>query len=169
MDTIAKHSKRLTEKFRERDNAEEIIASAKKLARLILQNEELHLRHRKAMIKNILWWISEAHGKYSTRYRSKAVVALALSEPNSAEKVQHEHVFPRARIADQMLREKDELLGDSERLDRLLSSTVGCVVLASEHRQLDNHAEGWQRYTKVPVLDMSTVPPTAVQTNSASV
>ena len=168
MDTIAKHSKRLTETFSKRDNAEEIIASAKKLAVLVLQNEELHLRHRRAMIKNILWWISEAHGKYTTQYRSKAVVALALSDPTSTEKVQHEHVFPRAKVADQMLKEKDALLRAPAKLDQLLSSTVGCVVLASEHRQLDNHAEGWRRYAKVPVLDMSTTPPTEVPTTGVS-
>ena len=93
MDTIAKHNNRLTAQFVQRTNSAEIIASAKKMVALVLESEELHMRHRKKMLKEVLWWISEADGKYTARYRSKAVVALAQEDPKSTEKVQHEHVF----------------------------------------------------------------------------
>ena len=162
MDTIAQHNKRLTGQFIRRANSAEIIASAKKMAALVLRSEELHMRHRKKMLKEVLWWISEADGKYAARYRSKAVVALAQSEPQSTEKVQHEHVFPRAKVADTLLKRRSEWLTSPSELESILDDTVGCVVLASEHRALNDKAEGWKRYAKVPVWDMSTVPPTEV-------
>lgn len=166
MDTIAQHQRRLTAQFVRRQNSAEIIASAKKMAALVLQSNELHLRHRKRMLKEVLWWISEADGKYSTRYRSKAVVALAQTDPSSTEKVQHEHVFPKAKVAGELLKRAAELLSNPQELESILDSTVGCVVLASEHRTLDDKAVGWKRYAKVPVWDMSTNPPTEVVTGA---
>lgn len=162
MDTIAQHHKKLASQFVRRGDSAAIVASAKKLAVLVLKNEELHMRHRKKMLKEVMWWISEADGKYSAQYRSKAVVDLARSEPTSTEKIQHEHVFPRAKVADELLQNSAELLKSQDKLDEILDRTVGCVVLASEHRQLDDKAEGWKRYAKVTVWDMSTDPPTPV-------
>lgn len=164
MDTIKQHSKRLTRPFTRSKNSDDIITSAKKMAVLVLQSEELHMKHRKKILKELLWWISEADGKYTTRYRSKAVVDLATKNPDSSEKIQHEHVFPRAKVADDLLNRRSELLVDKNELERILDGTVGCVVLASEHRQLDNKAEGWKRYAKITVLDMSKSPPNEVQT-----
>ena len=118
------------------------------------------------MLKEVLWWISEADGKYAARYRSKAVVELARANPNSTEKVQHEHVFPRAKVADELIRRAPELLDNLRELEAILDSTVGCVVLASEHRKLNDKAEGWRRYANVPVWDMSTNPPTEVESGA---
>ena len=122
------------------------------------------MRHRKKMLKEVLWWISEADGKYATRFRSQAVVKLAENNPKSNEKVQHEHVFPRAKVADELLTRRIELLQNPSELETILDATVGCVVLASEHRKLNDKAEGWKRYANVPVWDMSTIPPTEVDT-----
>ena len=124
------------------------------------------MRHRKKILKEVLWWISEADGKYSARYRSKAVVELARANPQSSERVQHEHVFPRAKVADDLLQRRSELLNNPRELEAILDDTVGCVVLASEHKKLNEKTEGWKRYAEVPVWDMSTDPPTEVATGA---
>ncbi len=112
------------------------------------------------MLSEVLWLISEADGKYSTRFRTAEVVRLANEEPNSTTKVQHEHVFPRKKVTERILHQRQMILQHPQLLDSLLDETVGCVVTEQEHRSLPNSLEGWKRYEKVPVLDMMTVPPT---------
>ena len=74
-------------------------------------------------------------------------------------KFQHEHVFPRKRVTEEILRRRSELLDAPAELDRILERTVGCVVTESQHKQLGKHHDGWVRYREIEVLDMSTVPP----------
>lgn len=45
-------------------------------------------RHKRALISGAIWFITEARGKYKTRYRSRASL-----DPGA--KLQHEHVFTR--------------------------------------------------------------------------
>jgi hypothetical protein len=80
--------------------------------------------HRKKMLKEMLWLISEADGKYSTRFRSAEVVRLARDQPNSEARIQHEHVFPRAEVADRLLRERQALLRAPEELEKALDQTI---------------------------------------------
>ena len=158
MDTVNRHRQNLLAQYKRADKAGAIVASAKKLARLILENNELLPPHRKKILKEVLWLISEADGKYRTRYRSAEVVRLACEVRDCEVPIQHEHVYPRASVADRMLRERDELLRDPEKLEVLLDQTIGCVVTRAEHAKLKS-GEGWARYKDVRVLDMSTVPP----------
>ena len=160
METIAKHNKKLVAQYKRSAEASDIVASAKHLAHLIVASEQLLHRHRKKILSEVLWLISEADGKYTTRFRSAEVVRLARDEPNSLMKIQHEHVFPRKRVTELILKERDLLLNDLPRLDKLLEETVGCVVTTDEHKNLSNSHDGWSRYAKVPVLDMATNPPT---------
>jgi hypothetical protein len=65
--------------------------------------------HIRDLIDTMLWKLTEADGKYNTRYRSQ--VAL-----NSSGKLIHEHVYPKKQMIDRLVdagseREIDELLG----------------------------------------------------------
>ena len=164
-DTIDKHRDKLVAPYKPAAKSASVLESAKKLARLILESEELLLKHRKKMLKEVLWLISEVDGKYTTRYRSAEVVRLARDKPCCDERIQHEHVYPRAEVADRLLRERKALLRAPGELDKLLDQTVACVVTKVEHGKLKT-GHGWARYTEVPVLDMSTTPPTLLQTGN---
>ena len=154
MDTIAKHKKKLRARYKRSAIASEVISSAKHLARLVLMSDELLHRHKKKILSEVLWLISEADGKYSTRFRSAEVVRLANQDPGSSTRIQHEHVFPRKGITERILKDVEHFLQHPAELDALLESTVACVVTADEHRDLDNSEEGWARYKSVIVLDM---------------
>jgi hypothetical protein len=158
-DTIKRHFKLLKAPYKRRNKADSIVDSAKKLARLILSSDELLHEHQKKMLKQVLWFVTEANGKYSTRYRSAEVFRLACDEPDSEVPVRHEHVYPRAVVADQILSRQDELREHPGRLDELLDESVGCIVTVDEHDRLLDDRTGWERYEHVPVLDMSETPP----------
>ncbi|MFG6467663.1 hypothetical protein [Roseateles sp. BYS87W] len=162
METIAKHRKKLLEPYTQSSAAADIVASAKHLAHLVLASDRLLHRHKKKMLSEVLWLISEADGKYSTRYRSVEVVRLAQCEPTSTARIQHEHVFPRKRVTESILRDRERLLADPALLDTILEQTVGCVVTVDEHKALCDHEDGWRRYSNVPVLDMATSPPSII-------
>ncbi len=115
------------------------------------------------MLKVVIWLITEADGKYSTRFRSKEVVRLARERPRCTVKIHHEHVYPRTALADEILARQAEFRKFPSKLNKLLDEAVGCVVTVVEHRDLLKHAKGRKRYKEVPVLDMSTVPPKRVK------
>jgi hypothetical protein len=162
-DTINKHRAHLIAPYKHNDASEAKVCSAKRLAALILQSNELLPAHRLKMLKEVLWLVSEADGKHSTRYRSKEVVRLATNVPDCEVRIQHEHVYPKAVVARRLLAEREVLLASPGELDKVLDQTIGCIVTVDEHKKLPD-GEGWARYAKaeVPVLDMSTVPPTPV-------
>jgi hypothetical protein len=139
--------------FRRHHDADDRVASARKLVKILLDADDLYPAHRKEFIRLALWKVTEAEpaSKYSTRYRSLG----ALQSTNA--KLQHEHVYERGKMA-------DALLASPERLDELLSMAVGCVVTAEEHEQLTRvskqhpHLDGWNRYAQagITVIDMTT-------------
>lgn len=165
-DTVEKHRTKLLAPYQQNPRYEAVVESAKRLALLILGCEELLVSHRKKMLKEVIWLISEADGKYSTRYRSAEVVRLARQEASCNVLIQHEHVFPKARVVDRLLADKEALLSDPQRLSRALDQTVACVVTKEEHRRLVD-GDGWERYRSVAVLDMSTDPPSRVPETGA--
>jgi hypothetical protein len=163
-DTIKKHRAKLLAPYEPAMRAASVVKSAKLLAQLILEAEELLPAHRKKMLKEVLWMISEADGKYSTRYRSAEVVRLANEQADSDVLIQHEHVFPKAKVATRLLRERQAFLANPGELEKLLDQTIGCVVTKDEHNRL-GVGEGWARYAAVPVLDMSATPPRRMRGN----
>lgn len=158
MVTIAHHYKKLASPYRRASRAVEVIKSAKNLARLILSSDELILPHKKRILSEVLWFLSEADGKYGTRFRSKEVVRLATDEPLSTVRIQHEHVYPRASVSAQLLDNIEFYKNNTDELELLLDETVGCIVTEEEHSSLLK-GSGWQRYANVPVYDMSFSPP----------
>jgi hypothetical protein len=107
-------------------------------------------RHKRDIINGMLWKITEAGGKYRTRFRSRA----SLDDPSA--KPIHEHVFTRKHLT-------DEIMANPSRAREVLASAIGCVVTAEEHRRLaeaerkDPALRGWDRYKAagIEVVDQS--------------
>jgi hypothetical protein len=154
METIAKHAKRLGQRYSRSANSREVITSAKQLAQIVLRSSALLPRHKKKSLSEVQWLISLVDGKYTTRYRSKKVVDLARSYPKSSRKIQHEHVNTRKELT-------ELILAKPKTLSALLDRVTACVVTQKEHKRLNNSARGWARYKEAGVLvyDMSTDPP----------
>ena len=159
MDNIGNHRNTLRQRFTPRKEAVEIIASAKSLVEIALRSNHLLARHRRKLISEALWWISEADGKYSTRFRTQEVYKLATADGNDEVKIQHEHVHPRKEVARELISNAQMYLADAEKLEKLLGETVGCVVTVSQHRSLKAGCRGWSRYEGIDVYDMNEDPP----------
>ena len=77
--------------------------------------------HKRDVINVILWKITEASGKYNTRFRSTG----AHTAPKGT-KLQHEHVIPRKTLIDAIMQEPG-------RARELLQTAIGCTVTIDEH------------------------------------
>ncbi|MGZ5445015.1 MAG: hypothetical protein ACXW5U_18935 [Thermoanaerobaculia bacterium] len=116
----------------------EILESAITIVEGVLRMPVLE-RHKRGIISGMIWAITEARGKYRTRYRSKA----SLQKPTP--KLHHEHVLTRKDLTDRIMAEPDKVR-------EILSEAVACVVTVEEHRKLaqaerQNPAlRGWDRY-----------------------
>ena len=92
-------------------------------------------RHKRDVVSGMLWKITEARGKYKTRYRSRGAM-------ESGAQVQHEHVFTRKVLTDRILA-KPELARE------ILRDAIACVVTVEEHQRLSSVSaslRGWDRY-----------------------
>lgn len=113
-------------------DADKIVASARSAIACILgMGNDVLEEHKKVLISRMLWKITEAHGKYNTRYCS--VKALKGSQDDR----RHDHVWTRKQI----------------------HRAIGCTVTKSEHDKLtgfDTLCDGWDRYKRagIAVLDL---------------
>lgn len=101
-------------------------------------------RRKRDIISGLLWKITEARGKYTTRYRSRGSMEAGA-------KLQHEHVFTRKDIT-------DRLIAEPKRAREILRDAIACVVTVDEHRRLstvDRSLRGWDWYKAagVEVID----------------
>ncbi|MCP4143142.1 MAG: hypothetical protein GY755_23120 [Chloroflexi bacterium] len=157
MDTIKIHAKKLLKPYKRSSKATQIITSAKNLASLVLNSNGILDRHKNKILSEVIWYISEADGKYTTRYRSKSVISLANDRPTSVQKINHEHVYTIKNL-------KEEIIENPESFSTILEKVIACVVTTEEHKTLDALKDtkvGWERYKSagIEVLDMSTFPP----------
>ena len=159
MDNIGRHRKTLLKQYAPRKEAVEIIASAKSLIEVALRSNHLLSRHRRKLISEALWWITEADGKHSTRFRTKEVYDLAMSSGSDEVKIQHEHVRPRSEVAKELLADAETYLAEPDKLEKLIEQTVGCIVTQKQHHSLKKGAKGWKRYQDIVVYDMKENPP----------
>ena len=159
MVTLASKRKYLIAPYVPTAEAQAKVRSAKNVAWTILRADDISLKHKEAVLHEVLWYLTAAEGKYSTRFRSKHVVDLAHNEPTSEERIQHEHVFTKKSVVAKITDNMDHYKANREDLDLLLDESVGCVVTEDEHRLLLRDAVGWARYKSVPVYDMSFTPP----------
>ncbi len=152
MDTIARHSTKLVKPYCLSSKAEAIVRSAKILARLVLTDTQIMPQHRNKFLSSVQWMISEANGKYATRYRTETVIDLAKNQPWTDTKVNHEHVYTRRHII-------KLLLANPSESDQILEQVVACIVTTHEHHKLSAipaGVVGWDRYSqaKIVVIDM---------------
>ena len=145
--------KKLQQPFTASPKANDKIHSAIKIAKAIVGIDILE-QHKKKILTEVQWLISEANGKYTTRFRTEG----ALSDGNDS--IQHEHVFPRKKLS---LR----ILGNPSNIEKYLKDVIGCVVTVNEHDMLSKaeksnpELDGWERYKAagIVVYDMEQIPP----------
>jgi hypothetical protein len=123
MVTVADYYKKLAAPYRRASRTTEVTRSAKNLAKLVLGSDDIILPHKKRVLSEVLWFLSEADGKYSTRFRSVEVVSLATEEPTSDVRIQHEHVCPRASVSAKLLANVQFYRDNPEELNLLLDET----------------------------------------------
>jgi hypothetical protein len=102
-------------------------------------------RHKRDIISGLLWKITEANGKYTTRYRSNA----AMQE---GAKLQHDHVFTRKDLT-------TRIIAEPERAREILQDAIACVVTVDEHKRLSRLGDsirGWDRYTAAGIEVVDT-------------
>lgn len=121
------------------------MASAVALARWAVTAEHLLLAHQRRLLSQAIWWCTECDGKFTTRYRTAAVVGDEIVN------VRHEHVVQRKGQIDGML-------AHPEQVDEIMASSLACIVSTAEHDLLKpfDHLDGWTRYTAagLTVIDM---------------
>ena len=128
-----------------------IIGSAKKAIGGILKLP-IMAKHKKELIRVMIWKITEAKGKYNTQFRScKAIKLIDKNNKNKVNKNKyliHEHVYP---IKDLIC----EILEKPDNYEEILKKAIACVVTKAEHGKLHNKKyeqyTGWERYEKVGI------------------
>jgi len=112
---------------------------------------DLYVPHKRELLKVCIWKITEANGKYKTRYRSIG----ALNENNSGN-LQHEHVVEMKSLI-------DRLLNEPTNYSEILNDAIACVVTKEEHSKLtkvsreSDNLNGWSRYKKAGIIAFDLV------------
>lgn len=106
--------------------------------------------HKRDVLNMVLWKITEASGKYTTRHRSAGAVAAPKGT-----KVHHEHVNTRKELV-------TAIMNEPSRARELLQTAVSCVVTTDERRRLTTvtreqpHLRGWERYEAAGITVVDT-------------
>jgi hypothetical protein len=129
--------------YRPHPEASSRIRSATKLIKLLLdvKSSEIRTEHLRELIDKMLWKITEADGKYKTKYMSLAAL-------KGASKLSHDHVVTKESLIDALLSAKPG------QVDEILGTALGCTVTREEHARLtkfDYVCQGWERYRKAQV------------------
>lgn len=123
-------------------DAPKIVTSARSAIACILGMGDAVLEeHKKALISRMLWKITEAHGKYNTRYCSEKA-----RKANKDDR-RHDHVWTRKRMVERILNNPDVLGNEIEQ-------AIGCTVTKTEHDKLtgfDTSCDGWERYKRAGI------------------
>lgn len=111
------------------------------------------------LVEEPLWKISEAFGKYNTRYFSENAVRSVVDRfgQRRSAGLQHDHIVPRKKLVE-MLFEKEATF------DRVVRLCVGCAVLKGEHPRLTASEQNvdlrdvWAKYrdANIRVVDCKT-------------
>jgi len=128
----------------DKNDATDREASAINVARLALDNREtLHPAHLVELLSVATWMFTEARGKYSTRFASRAATQVGAT-------VRHEHVIPRLVLSKAMM-------DHPERAEDIMRLAVACIVTHEEHQRLDPREFGWNRYKSAGIRVVDTV------------
>ena len=123
------------------------IEESKTIIKAVLKLNISNYMKRK-VIGTMIWNITGANGKYELPFIS----VLAKENPNL--KVNHEHIFRKKILV-------DEILLNPDNLENILENAVACVVTLEEHNRLNQadkenpKIDGWERYNlaKIKVWD----------------
>ncbi len=131
----------------------DVAAKLSQIARLMkeISGSDLYLAGKKRMLNHAIWLVTEASGNFYGRYRSASVIEKA------GQPIQRDHVFPRAKLVDELLRANCDAHSIVER-------SFCCIVTRAEHQELSHFDESltdWDRYraAKIRVIDMLTSKP----------
>lgn len=151
VDTIATRRSHLLAPYARAEAAQSKFVSARELVGIALRETAMLRAHRKHLLKLAQWWVTEADGKWRTRFRSARVIELAHDQPESQVSINHEHVYGRAELAERMLE-------DPSQVAAILELCVGCIVTVEEHRVLSAQrgVQGWDRYRAAGVRVLDT-------------
>ena len=129
-----------------RASESKIIDNATRTIKIIVASKDIITEYKKDFIGIMIWKITEANGKYDTRYISEG--AYNGSENT---KYNHEHVFSRKSLI-------ERILENPEDIDKILEDAVACIVTSEEHKYLSHSENGWERYKNagIKVLDRKT-------------
>jgi hypothetical protein len=119
------------------------VASAKEAIKGILRMEDEVLEdHKKSLITRMLWKITEANGKYSTRYYSEKALKCSKDERR------HDHVWTRKKMV-------ERLIDEPSLVEHEIEQAIGCTVTKDEHHALtkfDTSCDGWERYKRAGIV-----------------
>ena len=137
------------------------ISSAKNAIHHILNMHDILLSHKKRMLSEMIWKITEGDGlnpaekitgllyKKNITYISESIKNMRNVRNYDISDQRHEHVFTRKEIV-------DRLINHPKDIDKILKDAIGCVVTKNEHDSLPHKGvDGWDRYkkTKIRVWD----------------
>lgn len=113
------------------------IASATMAIRALIPLE-FYPAHKRVLLSDCIWMITEADGKMKVRYWSEG----ALEQPQP--KLHHEHVNERRMLIQRLLNGED--------VTSVVADAVACIVTRDEHKQLGTSSlQGWGRYREVGI------------------
>ncbi len=128
----------IRKKYFQKKNREEIISSAVSTVKQILAMQDVLEKHKREILSVMIWKISEANGRWNTRYFSAGVLS------DKDEKLQHEHVVPRKFLI-------DRLLNNPKSYKSILSEITACIVTKEEHQKLNSSNSSWGRYKQAGI------------------
>ena len=114
--------------------------------------------HRRRFLSLALWKLTEADGKYKTRFQSKCSIGLPRSD------LRHEHVYRREKMI-------SDLIANPEQVDRIAARAVACVVTKEEHERLhkiERELDGWERYKRAGIVVIDTQTGSEADLNAVS-
>jgi hypothetical protein len=138
------------------------ISSATNAIRHILNMHDVLLSHKKRMISEMIWKITEGDGlnpaekitgllyKKNITYISESVKKRRDVGNYDISDLRHEHVYMRKGLV-------DRLLSNPMGISNVLKNTIGCVVTEKEHDSLPHKGlDGWDRYKKAKIRIWNT-------------
>jgi hypothetical protein len=112
---------------------------------------DLYPPHKRRLLSVCVWKITEADGKYRTRFKTQEALHSERCD------LTHEHVYRRKRLI-------TALLQAPANADIILARAIACTVTRQEHIRLCKQdrarpdLDGWERYrrSRITVIDTLT-------------
>lgn len=128
------------------EREEVFVREAKQAVHKVLATE-LKDKWKRILLDALLWQITVAHGKYTTRFRSVGVVEDGVILKD----LRHDHVFTRRWLLEKLLAPSIT----AGLVDQILDKAVACTVTKDEHNKKlagMKEASGWERYECAGIL-----------------